>query len=206
MRHSVVALQHRVAPRYSWIPYWRGRRDLGCNGGMQVRTLLYVDDDERVLSITARTLGRDRRVFTATSAVTALAIAARETIDLALVDLCLGADNGCELIRELVGRQPTLVAILMSGMLSYPATVEAVKAGAFDVVAKPFSVPALLARLEHPDIRPSRAYTPPSLDRVVWEYVHRVVGECGGNLSEAARCLGIDRNTLKRRLARSPIG
>jgi two-component system response regulator RegA len=43
-----------------------------------------------------------------------------------------------------------------------------------------------------------------SLDRMTWEYIQRTVQECDGNLSEAARVLGIDRNTVRRRLTRSP--
>ena len=170
-----------------------------------IHTLLYVDDDQRLLALVARTLGHQRRVLTATSASEALALARDESIDVAFVDLYLGAVDGIALIRDLVACQPRLVAILMSGMLSYPAAVTAVKAGAFDVLAKPFSVGGVLARLEHSAVPRAGPYAPPTLDRVVWEYVHRVVDECGGNLSEAARELGIDRNTLKRRLARSPV-
>jgi len=170
-----------------------------------ISTILYVDDDEAMLALHARTIGHTRRIYTATTASTALDVAAREPLDLALVDLYLGADDGLSLTRALVAKHPKVRVVLISGILSMSVAVEAVKAGAFDVMAKPFSVPALIARLEHPEIRPSRAYTPPTLDRVVWEYMHRVVNECGGNISQAARCLGIDRNTLKRRLGRAPV-
>ena len=148
-----------------------------------IHSILYVDDDEAALALVASSVGCERRLFTANTASAALEIARREPMDLALVDLHLS--DALPLLRDLNQLQPALTATVI------------------DVLAKPFAVPALIARLEHPTA-PVRA-TPATLDRVVWEYVHRVVDECGGNLSAAARCPGIDRNTLKRKLARDPV-
>jgi two-component system response regulator RegA len=43
-----------------------------------------------------------------------------------------------------------------------------------------------------------------SLDRVEWEHINRVLMDCGGNVSEAARVLGLHRRTLQRKLAKLP--
>ena len=43
-----------------------------------------------------------------------------------------------------------------------------------------------------------------SLGRVEWEYIQRVLRECGGNISQAARLLGINRRSLQRKLAKYP--
>jgi two-component system response regulator RegA len=43
-----------------------------------------------------------------------------------------------------------------------------------------------------------------SLDRVEWEHINRVLVDCGGNISEAARVLGIHRRSLQRKLSRYP--
>ena len=40
----------------------------------------------------------------------------------------------------------------------------------------------------------------PSLARAEWEHIHRVLADCGGNVSEAARRLGIHRRSLQRKL------
>ena len=37
-----------------------------------------------------------------------------------------------------------------------------------------------------------------------WEHINRVLADCGGNISEAARVLGIHRRSLQRKLARFP--
>jgi len=44
----------------------------------------------------------------------------------------------------------------------------------------------------------------PSLERMQWEYIHAVLGCCDGNVSEAARHLGIYRQSLQRMLRRHP--
>jgi two-component system response regulator RegA len=44
----------------------------------------------------------------------------------------------------------------------------------------------------------------PSLERMQWEYIHAVLGSCSGNVSEAARQLGIHRQSLQRMLRRHP--
>lgn len=44
----------------------------------------------------------------------------------------------------------------------------------------------------------------PSLDRVEWEHIQRVLTDCDGNVSQAARWLGIDRRTLQRKLGKYP--
>jgi two-component system, response regulator RegA len=43
-----------------------------------------------------------------------------------------------------------------------------------------------------------------SLDRVEWEHINRVLVECSGNVSEAARQLGLHRRTLQRKLSKFP--
>ena len=42
----------------------------------------------------------------------------------------------------------------------------------------------------------------PTLERMQWEYIRAVLGSCGGNVSEAARQLGIYRQSLQRMLRR----
>ena len=54
---------------------------------------------------------------------------------------------------------------------------------------------------------PAREKVPPevpSLDRVEWEHIGRVLADCGGNISQVARLLGLDRRTLQRKLGKFP--
>lgn len=59
-----------------------------------------------------------------------------------------------------------------------------------------------------PAARPPLPPLPPlprtlTIEEVVEAHVTRVLAECGGNISEAARRLGIQRSSLQRRLRRS---
>ena len=45
----------------------------------------------------------------------------------------------------------------------------------------------------------------PSLARVEWEHIQRVMADCNGNLSQAARALGIHRRSLQRKLSKDPV-
>jgi two-component system response regulator RegA len=45
----------------------------------------------------------------------------------------------------------------------------------------------------------------PTLARVEWEHIHRVLTDCGGNISQAARLLGLHRRSLQRKLAKFPV-
>ena len=46
--------------------------------------------------------------------------------------------------------------------------------------------------------------TVPTLARVEWEHMQRVISDCDGNISQAARLLGIHRRSLQRKLAKYP--
>ena len=43
------------------------------------------------------------------------------------------------------------------------------------------------------------------LARVEWEHIQRVLADCDGNLSQAARVLGIHRRSLQRKLSKDPV-
>jgi len=50
-----------------------------------------------------------------------------------------------------------------------------------------------------------REFTVPSLARVEWEHIQRVLTECQGNVSYAARVLGLHRRSLQRKLSKFPV-
>ena len=50
----------------------------------------------------------------------------------------------------------------------------------------------------------SAAEKTPSLARAEWEHMNRVLTDAGGNVSEAARRLGLHRRSLQRKLNKYP--
>lgn len=165
----------------------------------EVRTILVIDDDERLLAAYARG-DNPFRVLTAPSADRALRIAQQHSPDLALVDMRLGTASGIDLVRDLKQIYPHMIVVMCSAYMSVVAAVAAMRAGADEILPKPVTLREVIRRVEENALLQADNGDTPTLARVEWEHIMRVLSDCDGNLSEAARRLGIYRSTLKRRL------
>ncbi len=162
---------------------------------------MVVDDDDVVRDGFLRGFrGAGKEVFAAPDAATARRVAAEARPDLVLVDLRLGDDWGLDVIAELKAAVPHCAIALVSAYVGTDAAVAAMRAGANHVFAKPVKCAAILREVEHgvPAVEPRREH--PTLAQLEWEQIMRVMAECGGNLSEAARRLGLRRQSLQKRL------
>jgi two-component system response regulator RegA len=171
-------------------------------------SILIVDDDPvfrgRLLQA-LRDRGYDGRAAPDTETATAMARA--ESPELAVVDLRMPGLSGLELVRELKNIDASTRIVVLTGYGSIATAVEAVRLGAQDYLTKPADVDAILAALfRSADDKKSMPveFHVPSLARTEWEHIHRVLSDCDGNVSEAARKLGIHRRSLQRKLNRYP--
>ncbi|MFT3697884.1 MAG: response regulator [Kofleriaceae bacterium] len=167
--------------------------------GRPVRHVLVVEDDENVISTWRRGAGPDRTVVGAPDLATVRTLVAEQAFDLAIVDLRIGGTSGIEVVRELRDRFPELPIALCSGYLSVDVTVAAVRAGADIIAFKPITFKELLQKFEE-DAGPPDIEETPTLARAEWEHIMRVLSDCEGNVTAAARRLGIYRSSLQRRL------
>ena len=169
----------------------------------RLRTILVVDDDTVLLSALERDLrARGLTVLPASTADRALEIARARRPDCALVDLCIGDQSGIDLLRELKRLLPDLLVVLLTGYGAVQNAVDAFHGGAVDFLQKPVGGLQLMQALEK---AVTRARGPsPSLAHAEFEHITRVLQECNGNISEAARRLGIHRRSLQRKLQKSP--
>lgn len=173
------------------------------------QTILIVDDDEVFRRRLARAFeDRDYEVRTAVDADDALAQARADSPELAVVDLRMPGRSGLELVKELKAIDPGTRVVMLTGYGSIATAIDAVRLGAAYYLAKPADVDDILAafaRAENPPLEPPDAdYQAPSLARAEWEHINRVLSDCGGNISEAARRLGIHRRSLQRKLQKYP--
>jgi two-component system response regulator RegA len=170
-------------------------------------SLLVVDDDDVFRPRLARALAdRGYDVRAAAGVAEALRLAREDSPELAVVDLRMPDGTGLELVRDLIAIDPSTRIVVLTGYGSIATAVEAMRLGAANYLAKPADADDVIAAFERAEKPPLAAvdteYTAPSLARAEWEHIHRVLGDCGGNISEAARRLGIHRRSLQRKLAR----
>jgi two-component system response regulator RegA len=105
-------------------------------------------------------------------------------------------------LHDLKKELPDLLVIFLSGYAAVPQAVQALHDGAVDFLQKPVSGAEVMRALERAAER--MAVAPPSLARAEFEHIRRVLEECGGNISEAARRLQIHRRSLQRKLQKRP--
>ena len=120
----------------------------------------------------------------------------------AVVDLRLRQDSGLDAISIIRERSPRTRIIILTGYASIATAVQAVKQGAVDYLTKPVDIDELerallMGGLDNTNEVPEEFQ---SLDRHQREYIEYVLARCGGNISEAARRLGIHRQSLQRKL------
>ena len=173
-------------------------------------TFLILDDDEVFSATLARSL--TRRGFDTTVAHTgeqALSAAASTAYDFVTIDLHLEKDSGLQWIVPLRKALPNASMLVLTGYASIATTVQAIKLGADDYLAKPANVDSILAALQgsapgEPVGDTPGPAVPLSVDRLEWEHIQRVLAEHEGNISSTARALNMYRRTLQRKLAKKP--
>jgi two-component system response regulator RegA len=172
-------------------------------------SLLIVDDDPVFRERLGRALQEHGyEVHLAEGFEAAVVLAQAESPEVALVDLRMPGRSGLELVRELHAIDPATRIIVLTGYGSIATAIEAMRLGAAYYLSKPVDadeVLAALARTDAPPLQPApAAYVAPSLARAEWEHINRVLADCGGNISAAARHLGIHRRSLQRKLQKYP--
>lgn len=108
--------------------------------------LLFIDDEEAMREAAGQWLtlgGFD--VATAANAEEAFAMIAQSGFDAVISDVKMPRRDGLELLDRIVGHDPDLPVILLTGHGNVPMAVEAMRRGAFDFLEKPYDPESLAA-------------------------------------------------------------
>jgi two-component system response regulator RegA len=121
----------------------------------------------------------------------------------AVVDLRMPGRDGLELVAALKGLLPEIEIVVLTGYGSIATAVQAIKLGACHYLTKPATADEILKSFET-DAGVEAGAVPQTmpLGDVEREHIEQVLVDVGGNVSEAARRLGVHRRTLQRKLAR----
>lgn len=173
------------------------------------RSVLVVEDEdafrERLLLSLAQ---RGFDAVGAPDAAEAIRMAEADSPECALVDLRLGSHSGLEVVRRLRQIDAATRIVVLTGYGSIATALDALRSGAVHYLTKPASLDEIISAFDH-DGSPAPAPPPatvPSLDRVEWEHIDRVLLAAGGNITQAAALLGLHRRSLQRKLAKRPDG
>ena len=171
-----------------------------------VKHLVIVEDDETF----ARTLKRsfERRGYAvrlAASHEDLVVLLADGVPQYAVVDLKLGGASGLVCVQTLHAHDPDILVVVLTGFASIATAVEAVKLGATNYLSKPANSDDIEAAFQasgEGDASVELVAPPTSLRTLEWEHIHQTLADCGFNVSESARRLGMHRRTLARKLGK----
>jgi two-component system response regulator RegA len=168
----------------------------------ETKNLLIVEDDQRFADTLSAEF-RDRG-YAVEWLESLQAVKDHPTLDFryAVVDLRIRQDSGLDVITTLKERSPDMVVIVLTGYGSIATAVKATKLGATAYLTKPVEAEeierAFLGEETDEDIPIPDEFQ--SLYRHEREYIEYVLAECDGNISQAARRLGLHRQSLQRKL------
>jgi two-component system phosphate regulon response regulator OmpR len=112
-------------------------------------TLLVVDDETGVREVLDEYFtGQGYAVHGAGDAATARVIAAKQPVDLALLDIHMPGEDGLSLARHLRERYPRIAIVMLTSAAQVVDRVVGLEMGADDYVPKPFDPRELMARVK----------------------------------------------------------
>jgi len=105
---------------------------------MKRARVLVVDDKDTNLKLMSRILSGEFEVLTAVDGTRALALVEAEDLDVVVSDIRMPGADGMVVLGEVKRLRPDTEVILMTAFGTVTAAVEAMKAGAYDYLQKPF--------------------------------------------------------------------
>jgi diguanylate cyclase (GGDEF)-like protein/PAS domain S-box-containing protein len=135
--------------------------------------ILIADDEAQIREVLHELLGSDYECAEVSSAEEALALLRTEEFDLVLSDIMMGGITGLQMVPQVLKLSPDTVVIMISGEQNIESAIEALRAGAFDYITKPFDLrhveAAVNRALEHQDLRRAKRYYENFLEDIVKE-------------------------------------
>lgn len=124
----------------------------------------------------------------------------------AIVDLRIQSENGLNLIEKIYSKNSSIKILMLTGFGSIATAVEAIKLGAFQYLTKPVSFDVIIEELfkesevleaSEKEYLSGKVQTLAEKER---EYIEYILQKSNGNITQAAKALGLHRQSLQRML------
>lgn len=167
-------------------------------------SVLVCDDDSLLRKRLSKTL-RDRGflVFEASLVSEAKEVLMDYKINVCIIDMRMPGENGLLLLDFISHNYPRIRTIVYTGFGSIQNAKDAVKMGAYEYFTKPVNTEVLISSILNEEVSINLTKEEPempSLEEVEMDYIVKVLDECEGNISAAAKVLGLHRRSLQRKL------
>lgn len=172
------------------------------------KKLLIAEDDEIYSQRLARAFA-DRGIETSIARCLdeVVDLVSQCSYDYAVIDLRLGYDSGLAALKCIKEANQSCAAVILTGFGTINSSVEAIKLGAINYLTKPTDPDAILESLQairKTSLEKRSCQKLPTLGQIEWQHIQNVLLECSGNVSQAAKVLGIHRRSLQRKLQKNP--
>jgi DNA-binding NtrC family response regulator len=114
----------------------------------ETRVLLVDDEKDFLMVLSERLARRDLDVDTALDGATAVEKARDRTYDAVLLDMAMPGLDGVETLKRLKDTTPDIQVIVLTGRATMAQAVEAMKAGALDLIEKPADLDELVTLID----------------------------------------------------------
>jgi len=177
----------------------------------QKRLLIVEDDPIFRKSLVTEFLERGYIVFASESVQSALtAMEDGCLFDFALLDMRVRNDLGMSIIPNLIQINSRCRIVILSGYPTIATIVGSIKAGAVNFLLKPSSIELIEQALWIDGVNNDFDFgesdiVPISLNQYELELIEFVLLQCNWNITQAAKRLGLHRQSLQRKMRKNPM-
>ena len=130
---------------------------------MRIPKILVVDDEFPARESLRMILGRDHKLFLASSGKQALQIVQREECDLVFLDILMPHMDGFQVLREIRKSCPHVAVVMITAVDTAKAALQAVRLGAYDYITKPFEIRQIRSVVENALSEKPQSYGVPEI-------------------------------------------
>lgn len=167
----------------------------------QVKSILLIEDDRRLREVLHQEL--EERGYQMQSYSDFPDLERVNTPDGVLLDLRVGNENGLDFIRLVTAKFPGVRVVMMSGFGSVASAVKSMQLGAENFLAKPVTPDMIVRAFAEEEPKSADTEEEISLARMEREYIDYVLNTSNGNITQAAKKLGLHRQSLQRKLRKN---